>query len=119
MCLPCTEAQELSGGNITEKSKAEKGIRRDAVNAAAAKYKSLYSNVDSSSRAQVKALAVVTTNFTFKLAAIQAKKPGHDITASIFVASKGRGHLVLHEGRESSLKCCKKMPSFICQTGKL
>ena len=73
MCLPCTESQELSGGNITKKSKAKKGIRRDAVIAAAAKYKSLYSNVDSSCRAQAKALAVVTTNFTFKLAAIQAK----------------------------------------------
>jgi hypothetical protein len=46
----------------------------------------------------------VKTNLTVKLAAVQAKNPGHVVTASVFVASKGRGHLVLHEGRESSLK---------------
>ena len=76
--------------------------KRDAATAAAAVYESLHSNVDNSSRAQGNAVAVATTNFTVKLAAIQAKNPGHDVTASIFVASEGRGHLVLREGRESS-----------------
>ena len=90
-------------------------IRRDAANAAAAKYERLYSNVDNSIRAHMKALAVAKTNLTVKLAAIQAKNPGHDITASIFVASEGRGHLVLHEGRESSLHCMQKGN---CQIGK-
>jgi hypothetical protein len=102
MCPPCAEAQGLSNGDISKKSKAVKGIRRDGANAAAAECERLYSNVDNSSRAQAKAVAVVTTNFTVKLAANQAKNPGHDITASIFVASEGRGHMVLHKGRESS-----------------
>jgi hypothetical protein len=60
----------------------------------------------------VNALAVAITNFTVKLAAIQAKNPGHDVTASIFVASEGRGHLVLHEGRESSFGS-KKQGSIV------
>jgi hypothetical protein len=51
---------------------------------------------------------VATTSLTVKLATIQAKNSGHDVTASIFVASEGRGHLVLHEGRESSLFCMQK-----------
>ena len=108
MCLPCAEAHGLSSGNITGQKKANdtayRGIRRDAAIAAVAKYESLHSNVDNSSRAQANAVAVVTTNFTAKLAAIQAKNPGHDVTASIFVASEGAGHLVLHEGRVSSLQ---------------
>ena len=45
-------------------------IRRDAANAAAAKYERLYSNVDNSIRAHKKALAVAKTNLTVKLAAI-------------------------------------------------
>ncbi len=69
MCLPCTESQELPNGDITGKLKANSGIRRDAANATAAKYKRLYSNVDNSIRAHAKALAVAV-----KLAAIQAKK---------------------------------------------
>ncbi len=72
----------------------------------------LHSNVDNSSRAQANAVAVPTTNFTVKRAAIQAKNPGHDVTTSIFVASKGRGHLVLHEGRESSFGS-KKQGSIV------
>jgi hypothetical protein len=94
----------LTSGDITGKLKAFNGIRSDAATATAAKYERLYSNVDNSSKAQAKALAVVKTNLTVKLAAVQAKNPGHVVTASVFVASKGRGHLVLHEGRESSLK---------------
>ena len=46
----------------------------DASIVALAEYESLHSNVDNSSRAQAKALAVATTNLTVKLAAIQAKK---------------------------------------------
>jgi hypothetical protein len=72
----------------------------------------LHSNVDNSSRAQANAVAVPTTNFTVKRAAIQAKNPGHDVTTSIFVASKGCGHLVLHEGRESSFGS-KKQGSIV------
>jgi len=79
------------------------GNRRDATNAAVAVYESLHSNVDKSSRAQANAVAAATTNFTVRLAAIQAKNPGHDVTASIFVASEGADHLVLHEERVSSL----------------
>ena len=116
MCIPCAEAQGLSSGDITGQvkanNKANKGIRRDTLNATAAKYESLHSNVNSSSRAQAKALAVATTNLTVKLAAIQAKNPGHDITASIFVASEGRGHLVLHKGRVSSF-VSKKQGSIV------
>jgi hypothetical protein len=104
ICLTCAEAQGLTSGDITGKLKAFNGIRSDAATATAAKYERLYSNVDNSSKAQAKALAVVKTNLTVKLAAVQAKNPGHVVTASVFVASKGRGHLVLHEGRESSLK---------------
>jgi len=59
----------LPNGDITGKLKANSEIRRDAANATAAKYKRLYSNVDNSIRAHVKALAVAV-----KLAAIQAKK---------------------------------------------
>ena len=113
MCLPCAESQELPNGDITRKLKANSGIRRDAANATAAEYKRLYSNVDNSIRAHAKALAVAKTNITVKLAAIQAKNTGHDITASIFVASKGHGHLVLHKGRESSLHCMQKGKSSI------
>jgi hypothetical protein len=91
-------------GDITGKLKAYNGIRSDAATATAAKYERLYSNVDNSSRAQAKALAVVKTNLTVKLAAVQAKNPGHVVTASVFIASEGHGHLVFHEGRESSLK---------------
>ena len=76
----------------------------DASIVALAEYESLHSNVDNSSRAQAKALAVATTNLIVMLAAIQAKNPGHDITASIFVASEGRGHLVLHEEYNKVLK---------------
>ena len=102
MFLPCAEAQELPNGNITGKLKTpSNGIRRDAATAAAAEYERLYSNVDNSIRAHVKALVVEKNNLTVKLAAIQAKNPGHYIRASIFVASKGRGQLVLHEGKES------------------
>jgi len=43
MCLPCTEVQALSSGDITVKSKADKGVRRDAVTATAAEYERLYS----------------------------------------------------------------------------
>ena len=88
-------------------------MRRDAATAAAAEYESLHSNVDNSSRAQAKALAVATTNLIVMLAAIQAKNPGHDVTASIFVASEGAGHLVLHKGRESSLFRMQKGNSSI------
>jgi len=116
MCLPCAEAQGLSSGDITGKKKANNkaydGIRRDATIAAATEYESLHSNVDNSSRAQVNALAVAITNLTVELAAIKAKKLGYDVTASIFVASKGRGHLVLHEGRESSFGS-KKQGSIV------
>ena len=76
---------------------------RDAATAAAAECESLRSIVGISSRAQANALAVVITNLTVELAAIQAKNTGHDVTASIFVASEGRGYLVLYEGRQSSL----------------
>ena len=82
---------------VKANNKANNGIRRDAATAAAAKYERLYSNFDNSSSALVKALAVAKTNLTVKLAAIQANNPGHDVTASIFVASEGHGHLVLHE----------------------
>ena len=58
MCLPCAESQELPNGDITGKLKANNEIRRDAATAAAAKYERLYSNVDNSIRAHVKALAV-------------------------------------------------------------
>ena len=80
------------------------GNRRDATNAAVAVYESLHSNVDKSSRAQANAVAAATTNFTVRLAAIQAKNPGHDVTASIFVASEGCGHLILHEEYNKVLK---------------
>ena len=103
MCLPCAEAQGLSSGDISGKMKASnklyKGIRRDA-DTAAAEYKGVHSNVDNSSRAQANALAVAITNLTVELVDIQAKNPGRDITASIFVASEGHGPLVLHEGSE-------------------
>ena len=116
MCFTCTEAQGLSSGDITGKlkvyTKAYKGNRRDATNAAAAVYESLHSNVDKSSKAQANAVAVATANFTVKLAAIQAKNPGHDVTASIFVASEGADHLVLHKGRVSSL-VSKTQGSFV------
>ena len=108
MCLPCAEAQGLSSGDISGKMKASnklyKGIRRDAATAAAAEYESVHSNVNNSSRAQANALAVAITNLTVKLAAINAKNPGHDVTASIFVASEGCGHLVLHEEYNKVLK---------------
>jgi hypothetical protein len=108
MCTPCAKAKGLSSGDITGKMKANnklhKGISRHAATAAAAEYKSLHSNVDNSSSALMKALAVAKTNLTVKLAAIQAKNPGRVVMASIFVASEGRGHLVLREGRESSLQ---------------
>ena len=97
MCLPCAESQELPNGDITGKLKANNEIRRDAATAAAAEYESVHSNVDNSSRAQANVLAVAITNLTVKLAAINAKNPGHDVTASIFVASEGCGHLVLHK----------------------
>ena len=42
-CLPCAEVHALSSGDITVKSKADKGIRRDAATAAAAEYERLYS----------------------------------------------------------------------------
>ena len=42
MCIPCAEAQGLSSGDITGQvkanNKANKGIRRDTLNATAAKY---------------------------------------------------------------------------------
>ena len=38
MYLPCAEVQALSSGDITGKSKADEGVRRDAVTASAAKY---------------------------------------------------------------------------------
>ena len=100
MCLPCAESQELPNGDITGKLKANNEIRRDAATAAAAKYERLYSNVDNSIRAHVKALAVAKPISQSSLLPSTRKNPEHDITASIFVASKGRGHLVLHEGRE-------------------
>jgi hypothetical protein len=116
MCLSCTEAHGLSSGDITgqlkDYNKKYLGPKRDAATAAAAVYESLHSNVDNSSRAQANAVAVGTTKFTVKLAAIQAKNPGHDVTASIFVASEGRGHLVLRKGRESSL-VSKKQGSIV------
>jgi ABC-type molybdate transport system ATPase subunit len=73
---------------------------RDALNATVAKYESLHSNVDNSIGEQTNALAAVITNLTVELVDIQAKNPGRDITASIFVASEGHGPLVLHEGSE-------------------
>jgi AmiR/NasT family two-component response regulator len=72
---------------------------RDALNATVAEYESLHSNVDNSGE-RANALAAVITNLTVELVDIQAKNPGRDITASIFVASEGHGPLVLHEGSE-------------------
>ena len=116
MCLSCAKAHGLSSGDITGQVKANNetylGTKRDAATAAAAEYESLHSIVDNSSKAQANALAVAITNFTVKLAAIQAKNPGHDVTASILVASEGRGHLVLHEGREASFGS-KKQGSIV------
>ena len=86
--------------------------KRDAAIAAGAEYESLHSNVDNSSRAKANALALAITNLTVEIAAINAKNPGHDITASIFVASEGRGHLVLHEGRGLSFGS-KKQGSIV------
>jgi hypothetical protein len=107
MCLPCLKSKGLSSGDITGQTKANNkkylGPKRDAATAAAAKYESVHSNVNISSRAQANAVAAAITNLTVKLSAIKAKNPGHDITASIFVASEGAGHLVLHKGRESLL----------------
>ena len=94
----------MPNGDITGKLKANSGIRRDAATAAAAEYKNVHSNVNNSSRAQVYALAVAITNLTVELAAINAKNPGYDVTASIFVASEGCGHLVLHEEYNKVLK---------------
>ena len=86
--------------------------KRDAAIAAGAEYESLHSNVENSSRAKANALALAITNLTVEIAAINAKNPGHDITASIFVASEGRGHLVLHEGRGLSFGS-KKQGSIV------
>ena len=108
MCLPCAKSKGLSSGDITGQSKANNkkylGPKRDAATAAAAEYESVHSNVDNSSRAQANALAVAITNLTVEQAAINAKNPGHDVTASIFVASEGCGHLVLHEKYNKVLK---------------
>ena len=68
-----------------------------------AKYERLNTDVDNSIGAQVKAVAVVKSKFADLLSAIQTGNPERIITASIFVASEGRGHSVIHEGRESSL----------------
>ena len=70
-----------------------------------AKYERLNTDVDNSIGAQVKAVAVVKSKFADLLSAIQTGNPERIITASIFVASEGGrgGHLVHHEGRESSL----------------
>ena len=80
-------------------------IRSDTAIAAVAKYERLNTDVDNSIGAQVKAVAVVKSKFADSLSAIQTGNPERIITASIFVASEGGrgGHLVHHEGRESSL----------------
>ena len=103
MCLPCAKAQGLSSGDITGQKKIISTQKSDAIKAAAAEYESLHSNVDNSSKAQAKAVAVATTSLTVKLAAIQTKNPGRHVSTSIFVASEGGGHLVVHEGRKSTL----------------
>ena len=68
-----------------------------------AEYERLHADVDNSIGAQAKAVAVAKSEFTDLLSAIQTGNPERIIMASIFVASEGRGHSVIHEGRESSL----------------
>ena len=103
MCLTCAEAQGLSSGDVTGQSKARNAIKRDANDAAVAKYERLYSDVDNSIGAQAKAVAVAKSDLADKLSVIKKDIPERIITASIFFASEGRGHFVIHEGRESSL----------------
>jgi hypothetical protein len=99
------EAQGLLSGNITGKNKAQDAIKRVADNAAVAvaKYERLHADVDNSIGAQAKAVGVAKSDLADKLSVIKKDNPERNITASIFVASEGRGHSVIHEGRESSL----------------
>ena len=103
VCLTCAEAQGLLSGDITGKNKAQDAIKRDADNAAVAEYERLHADVDNSIGAQAKAVAVAKSDLADKLSVIKKDNSERIITASIFVASEGRGHSVIHEGRESSL----------------
>jgi hypothetical protein len=96
-----------------EKQHSLRWKKRETFNAVAAEYESLHSNVDNSSRAQVNAVDVAKSKFTNLLSAIQTQNPERIITTSIFVASEGRCHLVLHEGRQSSLKQGSSTPSIV------
>ena len=103
VCLTCAKAQGLLSGDISGKTKAFNAIRRDTDIAAVAEYKRLHADVDNSIGAQAKAVAVAKSEFADLISAIQTGNPERIIMASIFVASKGCGHSVIHEGRESSL----------------